>query len=88
MAYYYHALSNPTTKGFYEDLKNAVAFKDKTSQGEKLIILALQAAVDGNQQRQGNYLTQLVDLYPKDERAHDQLGQFYFGQQNYQKAVE
>jgi len=88
MAYYYHALSNPTTKGFFEDLKNAVAFKDKSSQGEKLIILALQAAVDGNQQRQEDYLTQLVDLYPNDERAHGQLGQFYFGQQNYQKAVE
>jgi tetratricopeptide (TPR) repeat protein len=88
MAYYYHALSNPTTKGFFEDLKNAVAFKDKTSEGEKLIILALQAAVDGNQQIQEDYLTQLVDLYPNDERAHGQLGQFYFGQQNYQKAVE
>jgi tetratricopeptide (TPR) repeat protein len=88
MAYYYHALSNPTTKGFFEDLRNAVAFKDKASQGEKLIILALQAGVDGNQQLQEEHLTQLVELYPKDERAHGQLGQFYFGQQNYQKAVE
>ncbi|MGB5896240.1 MAG: tetratricopeptide repeat protein [Ignavibacteriaceae bacterium] len=88
MAYYYHALSNPTNKGFFDDLKNAVAFKDKSSQGEKLIILALQAGVDGNQQKQEEYLTQLVDLYPKDERAHGQLGQFYFGQQNYQKAVD
>jgi tetratricopeptide (TPR) repeat protein len=88
MAYYYHALSNPTTKGFFEDLKNAFAFKDNASEGEKLIILALQAGVDGNQQKQEGYLTQLVELYPKDERAHSQLGQFYFGQQNYQKAVD
>jgi len=88
MAYYYHALSNPTPKGFFEDLKNAVAFKDNTSKGEKLIILALKAGVDGNQKIQGDYLTQLVDLYPNDERAHGQLGQFYFGQQEYQKAVD
>ncbi|MCH9030205.1 MAG: tetratricopeptide repeat protein [Bacteroidetes bacterium] len=88
IAYYYHALSNPTTKGFFEDLKNAVAFNDKTSKGEKLIILALKAGVDGNQKKQGDYLTQLVDLYPNDERAHVQLGQFYFGQQKYQKAVD
>ncbi len=88
MAYYYHALSNPTTKGFFKDLKNAVAFKDKTSEGEKLIILALKAGVDGNQKRQEEYLTQLVELYPNDERAHVQLGNFYFGQQKYQKAVD
>ena len=88
MAYYYHALSNPTTKGFFEDLKKAVAFKDNTSQGEKLIILALKAGVDGNQKRQEEYLTQLVELYPNDERAHGQLGQFYFGQQKYQMAVD
>jgi tetratricopeptide (TPR) repeat protein len=88
MAYYYHALSNPTNKGFFSDLKNALAFKDKASQGEKLIILALKAGVDGDQQKQEEYLTQLVEAYPKDERAHGQLGQFYFGQQNYQKAVE
>ncbi len=88
MAYYYHALSNPTTKGFFEDLKNAVAFKDKSSKGEQLIILALKAGVDGNQKRQEEYLTQLVELYPNDERAHGQLGQFYFGQQKYQMSVD
>ena len=88
IAHYYSALSNPTTKGFFKDLKNAVAFIDKTSKGEKLIILAFQAGVDGNQKKQGDYLTQLVDLYPNDERAHGQLGQFYFIQQKYQKAVD
>ena len=88
MAYYYHALANPTNKGFFADLKNALAFKDKSSQGEKLIILALKAGVDGDQQKQEEYLTQLVEAYPNDERAHGQLGQFYFGQQNYQKAVD
>ena len=58
MAYYYHALSNPTNKGFFADLKNALAFKDKASQGEKLIILALKAGVDGNQQMQEEYSAQ------------------------------
>ncbi|MFC2094672.1 tetratricopeptide repeat protein, partial [Bacteroidota bacterium] len=72
----------------FDDLKNAVTFKDNASQGEILIILALQAGVDGNQQLQEEHLTQLVELYPMDERAHGQLGQFYFGQQKYQKAVD
>ncbi len=88
MAYYYHALANPTTKGFFEDYNNAVALKDNVSEGEKLIILALKSGVDGDQQKQEEYLTKLVELYPNDERAHGFAGQYYFGQQNYQKAVD
>jgi len=87
-AYYYHSLANPTAKGFFEDLDNAVAYADKASEGERLMILALQAGVDGNQQQQEGYLKKLVELYPDDERAHSQLGQFYFGQQNYDLAVQ
>ena len=87
-AYYYHSLANPTAKGFFEDLDNAIAYADQASEGEKLIILALKAGVDGNQKLQEEYLTKLVDLYPDDERAHQQLGQFYFGQQKYDLAVQ
>ena len=88
MAYYYHSLANPTNKGFFEDLDNAVALTDNISEGERLIILALKSAVDGNQKQQEEYLIELVELYPDDKRAHGQLGQFYFGQQKYQLAVD
>lgn len=88
MAYYYHALANPTTKGFFEDLEKMTALTDKISEGEKLIILALQAGVDGNQAKQEEHLKKLVELYPNDKRAHTQLGTFYFGQQKYQLAVD
>ncbi len=87
-AYYYHSLANPTPKGFFEDLDNALAHADKASEGERLIILALKAGVDGNQQQQEEYLKKLVGLYPDDERAQGQLGQFYFGQQKYDLAVQ
>jgi tetratricopeptide (TPR) repeat protein len=88
MAYYYHSLANPTNKGFFEDVNNAVANAEKSSEGEKLIIMALKAGADGNQKLQEEQLKKLVSLYPNDERAHGQLGQFYFGQQDYEKAVE
>jgi tetratricopeptide (TPR) repeat protein len=87
-AYYYHSLANPTAKGFFEDLDNAVANADKASEGERLIILALKAGVDGNQKLQEEHLKKLVEIYPSDERAHGQLGQFYFGQQKYDLAVQ
>jgi len=88
MAYYYHSLANPTNKGFFEDLGNAVANADNVSEGERLFVLALKAGVDGNQKAQEDYLTKLVELYPNDERAHQQLGQFYFGQQKFDLAVQ
>lgn len=87
-AYYYHSLANPTAKGFFEDLDNAVAYADKASEGERLMILALKAGVDGNQKQQEEYLKKLVELYPDDERAQAQLGQFYFGQQKYDLAIQ
>ena len=37
---------------------------------------------------QEEHLKKLVELYPNDERVHGQLGQFYFGQQQYDLAVE
>jgi tetratricopeptide (TPR) repeat protein len=88
MAYYYHSLANPTTKGFFDDLGNAVENSESVSEGERLIILALQAGVDGNQKLQEGHLKKLVELYPNDERAHAQLGQFYFGQQKYELAIQ
>lgn len=88
MAYYYHSLANPTAKGFFEDLDNALAYAEKASDGERLMILALKAGVDGNQKLQEEYLKELVKLYPDDERAQAQLGQFYFGQQKYDLAVQ
>jgi len=88
LAYYYHAFASTTTKGFFEDVDKAVALADKVSEGEKLMIMALQANANGEQKKQEEYLTKLVQLYPKDERAHSLLGQFYFGQQDYDKAIE
>jgi tetratricopeptide (TPR) repeat protein len=88
MAHYYHSLANPTNKGFFEDLGNAIANVDNVSDGERLIVLALKAGIDGNQKAQEAYLTKLVELYPNDERAQQQLGQFYFGQQKFDLAVQ
>ena len=88
LAHYYHANANTTVKGFFEDLNKAVALTDKVSEGEKLMILALQAGTNGEPKKQEEYLTKLVQLFPTDERAHNLLGQFYFGQQDYNKAID
>jgi tetratricopeptide (TPR) repeat protein len=82
------AASSPTTQDFFDHLKKAVALSDKVSQGEKLVILAAEAGTNGDSVKQKEYLDQLVAAYPNDERAHFNLGNYYFGQQDLAEAIE
>jgi len=87
LAHYSLALNSPTAKEFFAHLKEAVALSDKASEGERLMILGLQAGANANTDRQREYYEQLVAAYPEDERAHFLLGNNYFGQQAYPKAL-
>jgi len=78
----------PTGKEFFEHLDRAVALADKASNGERLLILATKAGANGDAAKQKENLEALVAAYPNDERAHFNLGGFYFGQQDYAKAIE
>lgn len=82
------ANSSQTAKEFFDHLKKAVSLTDKASEGEKLLILANEAGANGEVVKQKDYLDKLVAAYPNDERAHFNLGGYYFGQQDYVKAIE
>jgi tetratricopeptide (TPR) repeat protein len=82
------ANSAPTGKEFFEHLNKAVSLADKASNGEKLLILATESGANNNLAKQKEYLDQLVAAYPNDERAHFNLGGYYFGQQDFPKAIE
>src|SRR6266508_6319989 len=82
------ANSAPTGKEFFEHLNKAVSLADKASNGEKLLILATEAGANNNAVKQKEYLDQLVAAYPNDERAHFNLGGYYFGQQDMPQAIE
>lgn len=88
MAYFYFAFNQPTFKGFFEQLDKAVSLVDKVTEGEKLWILGVQAGVNANPMKQREYYQKLVTEYPNDERAHNLLATNYFGQQEYELAIE
>jgi len=75
-------------KEFFEHQQKAVSLADKASEGEKLLILANQAGANGDAAKQKEYLEKLVTKYPSDERAHFNLGGYYFGQQDFAQAIE
>jgi tetratricopeptide (TPR) repeat protein len=87
LAHYSLALNSPTAKEFFGHLKQAVALSDKASEGERLMILGLQAGANADTKLQSDYYEKLVAAYPRDERAHFLLGGAYFGQQDYPKAI-
>ncbi|PYX27762.1 MAG: hypothetical protein DMG80_17785 [Acidobacteria bacterium] len=77
----------PTAKDFFEHLNKAVALSGHVSEGEKLFILANEAGANGDVVKQKEYLDKLVAAYPNDERARLSLGNYYFGQQEYEQAI-
>jgi tetratricopeptide (TPR) repeat protein len=87
LAHYNLALSSPTAKEFFDHLKQAVKLADKASEGERLMILGLEAGANADPEKQREYYEQLVEAYPQDERAHFLLGGNYFGQQDYPKTI-
>lgn len=82
------AFVTPSTKGFFENFDKAKALVDRVSEGERLWILGVEAAVNGFQMEQRELYLKLVAAYPDDERAHNLLGNHYFGQQEYELAVK
>jgi tetratricopeptide (TPR) repeat protein len=87
-AYLNRANTSFTTKELFFYLKKAVALSEQCSEGERLMILATEAGVNANTLKQKEYLDKLCELYPNDERARYNLGGYYYGQQDYRKAIE
>lgn len=79
---------SPTGKEFFDHLKKAVTLAGKASNGEKLLVLGTEAGANGNAAKQKELLEQLVAAYPNDERAQFALGGYFFGQQDFPKAIE
>ncbi len=87
MAHYQLALNSPTPKEFRAHLDQAAALSSKATEGERLLILALQAGADAQPAKALEYNKQAAAKYPDDARVHTTLGNsYFFGQQDYEKA--
>ena len=81
------ANASPTAKEFFDHLNKASTLASKASDGERMLIEAAQAGANANPTKQKEILEQLVAAYPNDERAHFNLGGYYFGQQDFVQAI-
>ncbi|MCF7826925.1 MAG: tetratricopeptide repeat protein [Candidatus Marinimicrobia bacterium] len=81
------AMVSPGTRLFVSALDSAKAYASGASEGEQLIIQATQYGFEGKNTEQEKTLQKLVSKYPGDENAHLQLGNYYFGLQQYREAI-
>jgi tetratricopeptide (TPR) repeat protein len=87
LAHYDLAITSPTPKDFLEHLDEAVKLSSRASEGERLMILALQAGSNGDSRKSLEYTQELAAKYPRDARALTLLGFAYTGVQEFDKAV-
>jgi tetratricopeptide (TPR) repeat protein len=82
------AFTSTSTKEFFASLETAVSLADAVSEGERWWILGAKAGTDGNPVKQRELFQKLAEKYPNDERCQNILGGHYFGQQQYNYAIE
>jgi tetratricopeptide (TPR) repeat protein len=87
LAYVGLANTAGTTKEFIEAATRAASLAGGVSEGERHIILAVEAGLKGDPASVLSHYTSLVQLFPNDERAHNLLANVYFGRQDYESAV-
>jgi tetratricopeptide (TPR) repeat protein len=82
------ANTSGTNKEFTDAVTRAVASAAKVSEGERHMVLALDAGLKGEPAKVLAHYTDLVRVFPNDERAHNLLGTTYFGRQEYEAAIK
>jgi len=87
MGHLFLSFTLPTARGFFEELEKAVPLAEGASEGERLWIQGVEAGAYGRPMKQRELYEKLVELYPKDERAHNLLANNYFGQQEWELAI-
>ena len=87
-AYLNRANNSFSAKDFFSYLEKAKMVSAQASPGERLNILAAEAGAYGKLDMQKVYLDSLLTMFPDDERVQFNIGAYYYGLQDYQRAID
>jgi tetratricopeptide (TPR) repeat protein len=87
LANYHMAMLDATPAGRLAHFDKAKNDMKNASWGEQQLVLAMEAGMGGFVKKQIEIVEGLIDKYPDDERARILLGNIYFAQQDYEKAI-
>ena len=88
LAYVGLANTAGTTKEFIEAATKAASMTGGVSEGERHIILAMDAGLKSQPDAVLQHYTALVESFPNDERAQNLLANVYFTRQDYTAAID
>ena len=88
LAYVGLANTSGTTKEFIDAVNRAASLAGGVSEGERHIIGGLESGLKADPAGTLKHFTELVRLFPNDERAQTLLGNTYFGRQEYETAIK
>jgi tetratricopeptide (TPR) repeat protein len=87
LAYLYMNDCFISSKEQLENFNQAFKRIDAVSRGERVMVEAAHEGLRGNAKKQQELLEKLVAIYPRDERLYLMLGNFFFGQREWEKAI-
>ena len=87
LAHLHYSIIAPNSQQIMEHLARAVELADKVSAGEKYKILGMEAFLTGQADEERDYYQKLVRDYPEDDRAQLLMGNHYFFQNDYNRAL-
>ncbi len=88
LAYVYRAQTGGGYNIARQNVDKAVSLEDKVSPGEKLEIELSQAMVNGNVDKQKEYIDQLLTAFPSDKRVQTLAGSYEYTVNDFQGALE
>ena len=88
MGYFRLAQSSQTAAAFFKAVGRAEDNAENSAEGEQLYIKALIAGAENDQEMQFEHLAALMRMYPRDERTHMQVANYFTGQQNFADAIK
>lgn len=86
MAYMQLALVQTTPKLAFKYLNKAKSLIKNISEGEKLVIFAIEAGFNNDREKQNDYYLKLINKYPNDEMVHNTYGNFLYSLPKYKAA--
>lgn len=86
-AYLFRSFAGANFRERMSNLEQAVARVNTISEAEKNLILSVQAAFSGDDNKQKEYLDNILKDYSSDKRMHLQAGLFYYNNKDYHTAL-
>ena len=88
MAYMQLAMVQTTPKLTFKYFNKANSLSKKVSEGERLTILAIEARINNDREKENDYYLELIKKFPADEMVHNIYGNFLYGLRKYKGTIK